>query len=93
MPVFEDRVRLWILALLAEDKFGDVAVQIVLELGCLMGTIDDPTIVGWIGIGLSPKLESKILDDLWNDVSMTASVLASCGTHEQVAGSKNEKRC
>ena len=92
-PIFDDRVCFWVLALLAEDKLGDVAMQIVLELRCLMGTVDDPAVVGWIGIGLGPKLESEIFDDLLNDVSMIVSVLASYRTHELVAGSKNEQRC
>jgi len=37
---------------------------VILKLGSLMGTIDDPTIVGWVGLDLGSQFETKVLDDI-----------------------------
>ena len=34
-----------------------------------MSTVDDPTVISRIGIGLSTKLKTEILDDIYYDVS------------------------
>ncbi len=53
-----------VLAFLAENESGDEAIKIVLELGSLVSSIDDPTIVVGIRVGLGTKLEAKILDNI-----------------------------
>src|ERR1700680_4957057 len=47
--ILDDHIGFRILALLAKNKFIDESVQIVLELRGLVGTIDDPAVVGRIG--------------------------------------------
>lgn len=51
-----------IAAFLAENELGDEAIEVVLELGCFVGAVDDPAVVGGVGIGLSTELETKVLD-------------------------------
>ena len=50
--------------MLAEDESIDEAVKIILELGSLMGAVDDPTIIGRVGVGLSTKLKAEVFDDI-----------------------------
>lgn len=34
-----------------------------------MGTVDDPTVIGGVGIGLRTKLKTEVLDDIWAHLS------------------------
>ena len=61
-PVLDDDVGFRILALLAEHEFGDESIQMVLELGCFMGSVDDPAIVCWVRVRLGAKFKAKVLD-------------------------------
>ena len=70
MAVFDDRICLCVLAFLAEDELGDIAIQIVLELGGFVSAIDDPAVIGWIVIGLRSKFEAKVLDDLCSFINI-----------------------
>ena len=54
---------LGVFAVPAENELVDEAVQIVLELGSFMRAVDDPPIVGRIGVGLRPEFETKVFDD------------------------------
>ena len=65
MSILDGCVRFWILALLAKDKFGDVAMQVILEFGSLMGAVDDPTVVSRVGVCLCTKLEAEIFNDIY----------------------------
>lgn len=62
--VLDDDIRLWVLALLAENELGDETIQVVLELGSIVGAIDDPTVVSGLGVCLSTQLEAEILDQI-----------------------------
>ena len=62
MAILDNHVGLGVLALLAENKLIDEAIKVILKLGCLVGTIDDPSIVGRIRVGLGTKFETKVLD-------------------------------
>lgn len=64
VSILEVDVGLGVLALLAKDKFGDEAVKVVLELGSLMRTIDDPAVIVRVVVGLGAKLEAKVFDDI-----------------------------
>lgn len=64
-PVLDDDVGFGILALLAKHEFGDESIQMVLKLGCFMGSVDDPAIVCWVCVRLSAKFEAKVLDEVW----------------------------
>ena len=64
MSILDLDFRLRVLAHLTENEFIDEAVKIILELGGFMRTVDDPTVIGRIGIGLSTKLEAEIFDDV-----------------------------
>ena len=64
MPILDLDFRLRVLAHLAENKFVDETVKIILKLGSFMRTVDDPAVIGRIGIGLSTKFEAEILDDV-----------------------------
>ena len=55
---------LGVLALFAQDKLADEAIQIILKLGSIMSTIDNPTIIRWVIVGLSAKFKTKVLDDI-----------------------------
>ena len=63
-PVLDDDVGFGILALLAEHEFGDESIQMVLELGSFMGSVDDPAIICWVRVGLGAKFEAKVLDEV-----------------------------
>lgn len=83
--ILEDDIRLRILALLTENELGDETVQVVLKLRSLMSTVDDPTIVRWIRVGLSAKLEAKILDHVCAVISDRDIGLMSSDTHKRGA--------
>lgn len=55
---------LWVLAGLAKDELGDEAIEVVLQLGGLVSTVDDPAVVGWVAVGLGTELEAEVLDDI-----------------------------
>lgn len=65
MSILDDDVSFGVLALLAKNKFADEPIQVVLQLGCFVGTIDDPTVVGRVCIGLCSQLEAEVLDDVF----------------------------
>ena len=48
----------------AEDESIDEAVEVILELGGLVGTVDDPPIIGRIGVRLSTKLKAKVFNHI-----------------------------
>jgi hypothetical protein len=60
--ILDDNIGLRVLALLAENELVDEAIEVVLKLGSVMGSVDDPTVVLGIDVGLSTKLEAKELD-------------------------------
>lgn len=62
--VLDVDVGLRVLALSAENKLVDEAIEIVLELGCVVGTVDDPAIISRVNIGLSTELEAEVLDEI-----------------------------
>src|ERR1700754_1217800 len=64
MAILDDNISLGILALLAKDKFVDEAVEVVLQLGRLMGTVDDPAVILGVHVGLSTEFEPEVLDDV-----------------------------
>lgn len=39
-----------------------------------MGAVDDPAVVLWVDVGLRAELEAEILDDICNDISVSAAV-------------------
>lgn len=64
MAVFELEIGLRVLALLAKDEAVDEAVEVVLELGSIVGAVDDPAVVFGVFVGLSTKLEAKVYRQL-----------------------------
>ncbi|KAI6751204.1 hypothetical protein HG530_014118 [Fusarium avenaceum] len=64
MVILDDNIGLRILALLAENELVDEAIKMVLELGSIVSTVDDPTVVLGVNVGLSTKLETEVLDDI-----------------------------
>ena len=64
MTIFDDNVGLRVLALLAEHELVDEAVKVILQLGAVMSTIDDPAVIRGVNVGLSTELETKVLDDV-----------------------------
>lgn len=62
--VLDHSLGLWVLALLAKHKSGDETIEIVLELGRLVSTVDDPAVIGRVGVGLSTQFETEVLDDI-----------------------------
>lgn len=55
---------LGVLAAPAEDELVDEAVEVVLQLGCLVGTVDDPAIILGINVGLGAEFETEVFDDV-----------------------------
>jgi hypothetical protein len=53
-----------ILALLAQNKLGNESIKIVLQFIGLVGSVDDPAIISRVGVGLSAKFKSEVLDDI-----------------------------
>ena len=82
-------ISFWVLALLAENKFGNEAIQIILELGCAVFAIDDPTVIGWIDGCLSTELEAEVLDDI---LSSQQSVLVF-GLEENLQAGGRAREC
>jgi hypothetical protein len=60
--VLDDYIGLGILAFLAENELVDEPVKVVLQLGSFMGTVDNPTVVGRVRVGLGTEFETEILD-------------------------------
>jgi len=50
---------------LTKNELGDETIEIVLELGGFVGAVDDPAVVGGVGVGLSAELETKVFNDVW----------------------------
>ena len=82
-----------VLAFLAEDELGDEAVEVVLQLAGVVGAVDDPAVVGRVGVGLGTQLEAKVLDDIWGKSAyvMGKGCLRRCRgsggkTHRQEGG-------
>lgn len=55
---------LGVLAVLAKDELVDEAVEVVLQLGSLVGTVDNPAVVLGVDVGLGAKLETEVFDDI-----------------------------
>jgi hypothetical protein len=64
MIILDDNIGLRVLTLLAENELVDEAIKMVLELGSIVSTVDDPTVVLGVNVGLSTKLETEVLDDI-----------------------------
>jgi hypothetical protein len=64
VAVLDLDIGLRVLALLAENKLVDETVKVILKLGRVVGSIDDPAIIGWVNVGLSPELETEVLDQV-----------------------------
>lgn len=64
VAILDNVLSLRVLALLAENEFVDKAVKMVLKLGGIVSTIDDPTIILGVHVGLSSKLKTEVLDDM-----------------------------
>lgn len=62
--ILDDNIGLGVLAFLAENKLVDEAIKIILKLGGLMSTVDDPAIIGRVGVGLSSELEPEVLNNI-----------------------------
>ena len=62
--VQDDEVGFGVQALLAENKLLDEAIEELLQLASLVGTVDDPSVVLGVGVGLGTKLKGKVLDDV-----------------------------
>lgn len=65
MAIFDVDVGFGVLALFAKDEFGDEAIKVILELGSLVGAVDDPAIVAGIDVRLSAQLEAEVLNDVY----------------------------
>ncbi|KAI6757338.1 hypothetical protein HG531_003163 [Fusarium graminearum] len=62
--ILDHNIGLGVLALFAENKLVDEAIEVILELGGIVGTVDDPTVVLGVNVGLSTKFETEVLDDV-----------------------------
>lgn len=69
VAILDDVLGLGVLALLAENEFVDEAVEVLLELGSVVGAVDDPTVVLGVDVGLSTELEPEVLDDVGSRAS------------------------
>ena len=56
---------LGVLARSAKHELVDKAVEVVLELGGIVSSVDNPAIIRWINIGLRTKFEAEILDEIF----------------------------
>jgi hypothetical protein len=68
VSVFDIDVGLRVLAQLAENEPVDEAIEVVLEFSGFMRAVDNPAVVGRIGVGLRTKLEAEVLDDVCKSV-------------------------
>lgn len=64
LVILDVDIGLRVLAFLAEHKLGDEPVKVVLKLPGVVRTVDDPTVISRLGVGLSTELEAEILDDV-----------------------------
>ena len=64
VTILDVDVGLGVLALLAENKLVDEAIEVVLELGRIVSAVDDPAVVLGIHVGLGTQFEAKVLDDV-----------------------------
>lgn len=65
VAIFDVDVGFGVLALFAKDELGDEAIKVILELGSLVGAVDDPAIVAGIDVRLSAQLEAEVLDNVY----------------------------
>ena len=71
------QIRLWILALLAEDKLADESVEQVLEAHRLVRPVDDVAVVLDVKLGLSAELTTKVLRRVCDD-GQAARPISGC---------------
>jgi hypothetical protein len=64
MIILDDNIGLRVLTLLAENELVDEAIKMVLELGSIVSTVDDPTVVLGVNVGLGTKFKTEVLDDV-----------------------------
>jgi hypothetical protein len=64
IAILDVDLSLGVFALLAENKLGDEAIKVILKLGSVVSTVDDPAVVVGARVGLSTKLEAEVLDDV-----------------------------
>jgi len=62
--ILDDNVGLRILALLAENELVDETVEMILEFRSIVSTVDDPTVVLGVDVGLGTKFKTEVLDDV-----------------------------
>ena len=55
---------LGILATSAQNELVDETVEVVLELRCLVGSVDDPAVILGVVGGLGAEFETEVLDDV-----------------------------
>ena len=55
-----------IVTVLTQDELLDEAIQHVLQLGCIVRSIDNVALVFDIELGLSAELAAKVLCRIWN---------------------------
>jgi len=54
----------WVLAVLAQNESVDETIEVVLKLGGLVGTVDDPAVILGVNVGLGTQFETKVLDQV-----------------------------
>ena len=62
VSILDIDIRFWILAILAENELAYEAIEMVLQFGSLVGAVDDPAVVSWIGVCLGAQLKTEVLD-------------------------------
>ena len=62
VSILDIDIRFWILAILAENELAYEAIEMILQFGSLVGAVDDPAVVSWIGVCLRAQLETEVLD-------------------------------
>ena len=64
MTVLDMNIGFGILAFLAKNKFIDESIEVVLKLRSFVGSINNPTVISWVGVCLGSKLETEVFDDI-----------------------------
>jgi hypothetical protein len=59
-----NKVGLGVLALSTKNKSVDEAVERVLELGSVVGSVDDVPVVGRLGSDLGSELETEVFNNI-----------------------------
>lgn len=60
-----------VFALLAQHELRDEAVEVVLEFACIVGTVDNPAVIGGLCVRLGTKFETEVLDDIYIKLAHT----------------------